>query len=741
MRRWSRIPLTPRLVIEIGITATVALAAMIAVIAVTTRSAARDSAYARAEEIAQRHSAEIEARMGGAMATARDLARALEAGIEHREALDRAYLDRMFVHELGDDAIVFGTWAMFEPGRFDGRDAEFAGQEGQSSDGSYSPYAYREGGAVVLKHSTYAEDKDEGYYTTSMRSKREAVIEPYVDSEANGAVMSSVTVPVMDRGAPIGVAGVDLLLTSFSDIAAGIKPFGTGYTFILGNSGVIAGYPDKRVAGRNGEEIGVSPAALEAVRQGREYEERRVDAARGGEYYFRYVPIRIGGAAASWSLAVGIPMDAIMDGPRRMTAEVVAVGAAGILALLVVIVLVARSFVRPVHRTVERLLAIADGDMTIRLDVDAIGELSELAASFNAFAEHVHEVMIRMRRNSDTLVRSSANLGTTANLLSGTAADVQERARQSGKEARNLSDSVELVAAAVQESSSRMAGVSTAVEEMVASANDIASGAEEMSATVSSVSAAIEEMSASIREVAQNCVSSADAGRRSNEKSLEALAQITTLSDAARRIGKVVELIEDIAAQTNLLALNATIEAASAGEAGKGFAVVAGEVKALARQTAKATDDIAERVAAMQAGTETAVAMIRDVAELSTQVDSLTTAISAAVEEQSATTNEVAKNMSSGALAARDISGSVQRISARLGEVAESSSAVSLGLSEMASLSEEAASTSAALKKAISSVARSVDDVAGSAEGLSRESAELKGVAGVIDGLVSQFRL
>jgi methyl-accepting chemotaxis protein len=198
-------------------------------------------------------------------------------------------------------------------------------------------------------------------------------------------------------------------------------------------------------------------------------------------------------------------------------------------------------------------------------------------------------------------------------------------------------------------------------------------GAASSSQDLGAVAAAAEEMAASINEIGQQVGRVTQAVQRSVERAAETDSKVGGLAQAADRVGDVVRLIADIASQTNLLALNATIEAARAGEAGKGFAVVAGEVKALAAQTAKATEEIGTQIAAIRGATSDAVGAVRAVGDAIGQVDTVANAIAAAVEQQAKVT--------------RDIAASVQNVSAATSEGTQAMQAVA----EAAGQADEAA--------------------------------------------------
>jgi len=201
--------------------------------------------------------------------------------------------------------------------------------------------------------------------------------------------------------------------------------------------------------------------------------------------------------------------------------------------------------------------------------------------------------------------------------------------------------------------------MSASAEETAAQANAVASASEEVSSNVQTVAAGTEEMTASIREIAR---SAADAARVAGEAvSLAAStnATVTKLGESSTQIGNVIKVITSIAQQTKLLALNATIEAARAGEAGKGFAVVANEVKELAKETAKATEDISLKIEAIQGDARGAVIAIGKIRDTINQINDIQNTIASAVEEQTATTNEMSRNVAEGASGTNEISKNV----------------------------------------------------------------------------------
>ncbi len=232
-------------------------------------------------------------------------------------------------------------------------------------------------------------------------------------------------------------------------------------------------------------------------------------------------------------------------------------------------------------------------------------------------------------------------------------------------------------------------------EETAAQANVVSAASEEVSKNVQTVATATEEMSASIKEIAKNANEAAKVATSAVKVADTTNTTVAKLGESSAEIGKVIKVITSIAQQTNLLALNATIEAARAGEAGKGFAVVANEVKELAKETAKATEDISQKIEAIQSDTHGAVQAIAEISEIINRINDISNTIASAVEEQTATTNEIGRNVTEAAKGSTEIAENITG-------VATAAQSTASGASNSREASTQLSSMAADLQKLVS---------------------------------------
>jgi methyl-accepting chemotaxis protein len=347
------------------------------------------------------------------------------------------------------------------------------------------------------------------------------------------------------------------------------------------------------------------------------------------------------------------------------------------------------SIARPISRIGEVLMELANGNKAVEIPFaaryDEVGDNARAAATFRDNLLRIEKMEAEQKE-------------TEARSLAERKAGMHKLASEFQAAVGNIINTVSTASTQLESAAGTLTRTAESTQQL---SGMVASASEEASANVQSVASASEEMTSSVDEIARQVHESSKIAAEAVKQAQKTDARITELSQAASRIGDVVKLITAIAEQTNLLALNATIEAARAGDAGRGFAVVAQEVKALASQTAKATDEIGNQIAGMQTATQDSVAAIKEIGATITRISDIASTIAAAVEEQGAATQEIARNVQQAAQGTAQVATNITDVNRGASETGTASAQV---LSSAQSLSTESGHLKREVEKFLTTV-------------------------------------
>ena len=373
-----------------------------------------------------------------------------------------------------------------------------------------------------------------------------------------------------------------------------------------------------------------------------------------------------------WHLAVGLNEDQMVRGlDRQIVTRSVLVGAGVMVLGVLTALLLVRSIAGPLNALARQSLKVAEGDYTITFSHtarDAIGHLSDA----------MNNMVVRTKEMLGEITSATQALAAASTQLSSISTQMTHGSTQTASMANT---------------------VSNATGEVTENMNSVSAAMEQASVNMNTVAAAAEEMSSTIQEIAQNSERAKTTTSNAVVKAQEASGRVNQLGEAAREINAVTATITAISSQTNLLALNATIEAARAGEAGRGFAVVANEIKELAQQTAKATEDIRDRIAGIQSVTTQTVHDISDITGVIGEMNDIVGTIAAAVEEQSVTTRDIAENVGQASMGITEINSNVAASSAMTRSVSQDIEKVRTASDEMTASSQTVQSSAAELSQ------------------------------------------
>lgn len=377
-----------------------------------------------------------------------------------------------------------------------------------------------------------------------------------------------------------------------------------------------------------------------------------------------------------WVVGTGVFADQINRDVMQKAKELGSVVVILLIGGILIAMAIGRSITKPVQSITKSMRELADGhlDIVIGLD-DRKDEIGAMARAVHVFQDNARQVERLKKEQAEAEARAEA-----------------EKKRAMDQLADDFEQSVGHVVTVVSSAATQLQASSKNLSELSdqtsRQTSTVAAATEEASSSIQTVASAAEELSASISEINRQIADSSRIAAHAVDEVKKTDATVSTLSEAATQIGDVVKLIQDIAEQTNLLALNATIEAARAGEAGKGFAVVASEVKNLANQTAKATEEISKKIITVQSVSNESVSAIRSIGDIIEKIDENTKMIADALQQQDSATKEISNNVQQASAGTSEISSSIVNVTHAAKESQGASSDVFSAATELSKQAE-----------------------------------------------------
>ncbi|SNY90748.1 methyl-accepting chemotaxis sensory transducer with Cache sensor [Cohaesibacter sp. ES.047] len=659
---FSRMMITTKMLVASIATLTIVLAIGIAVIAWQSSSITQNLSLEQARSIAKREAAEVKNTLEYGLVSASNMTHAL-AALKEQKDVSREVWTAILQKTLQNNNKLSGTWGAVIGDKLDGKDGKFINTEHHDASGIWRPYFFRNpNGSIGFRTISDMDTKSEGelaWFYGAYNSGKPYMTDPYSwDMGGRTVVGVSIGIPIKDgSGDTIGVAGTDLILTDLSEMLASEKPLGTGSVHLLSKSGKWVAHHDQSLLGKDWAEQRASAdlehksAVLNAVKSASPYSYEGHSNTLGEDVVRIIEPVTFGDTGQAMALVINVPIKTLSADSQHILNAVLLVGLVLMLATGGALFIVGRSVIsRPLTTTIESIRALVNRDYNVKLSYldrqDEIGQINQALEVFRDSSQKAEQLSHEQEQEQREQIKRAEQVNTLAHEFD-----------------KQISGLLQTVARSVDELTSASITLTNGADDTSKRSNAVAAASEEATTNVETVASAAEELFSSVNEIDRQVGQSNQIAENAVTQALHTNEKIEGLSTAANRIGEVVSLITDIAEQTNLLALNATIEAARAGEAGKGFAVVAAEVKELANQTSKATDEISQQIQAVQSETNGAVNAIKAITDTIEQMNQIATAISEAVQQQGLATKEIAQNIQEASTGTKEVSNNIVGVS------------------------------------------------------------------------------
>lgn len=618
---------------------------------------------------------------------------------------DRELANGVLRKILEENEQFLGTWTIWEPNAFDGKDAAFANTALHDETGRFIPFWSRSGEDIVVNPVTDYEDPEVAdFYFDPMTSGQEVVMEPFVYPVGDEEIMiTALVAPIIVDGKRLGVVGIDFSLEFMQELNDQIKLYDNGFGSIITHDGTFIAHPSTELIGNSMydvEELSEVETIESSVETGETLSLIGHSPGIKGDAYKVYSPINIGVTETPWSLMVTVPVAEVKQQSNQLFISSIIIGLIGMAILTIVLIFITRGLVKPIKKLLVQTEEIANGNLIDKeFKIKSKDEIGQLGIAIHTMAANLRKVIQQISNVSETVTGQSEELTQSAN-------EVMTGSKQ----------------------------ISTTMQEIATGSETQASNAGDLSASMGDFTTKVNhsnDQGELIRHASENVLNQTHNGVSLMESSSaqmeridgivhDAVKKVEGLDMHTQQISELVSIIQDIAEQTNLLALNAAIEAARAGEHGKGFAVVADEVRKLAEQSSGSVTNITN--------------LINNIKNESNEV---TTSLKDGYKEVEQGTNQI---ISTGEMfhdistSVTEMVNSIQTVSANLSDIAEHSQEMNSSIQEIAAISEESAA-------GVEETTASAEETSSVMEEVATSSKDLSELAEELDKLVRQFKI